>query len=81
MQSLVNLNLNLEAVIQIVLLVVIAFCVWQQFQLRNQRAEIMRLEAQVDILVMLQDPDKQPSPTARGVMWQKLVSLRRPKSP
>lgn len=74
----VLLGLNLETVIEILLVVVILFCGWQQLQLRNQRAEITRLETQVDILIALQDPAK--TPNEAGALWQKLVAMRRPKS-
>jgi hypothetical protein len=74
-------GLNLETVIELLLLALIGFCGWQQFQLGKQRATIARLEAQVDILITLQDPLQKPSPNEAGALWQKLVALRRPADP
>lgn len=71
-------GMYLETVIEIILVLVIFFCVWQQFQLRGQKAEIARLEGQVEILIKLQDPTNKPSPNEAGALWEKLVALRQP---
>lgn len=72
-------GITLETVIEFLLVALIVFCAWQQLQLRSQRTEIQRLEAQVDILIALQDPSSNNSPNERSAMWLKLVALRRQK--